>query len=406
MPGRDERGFEIVSHAVEGLELVGAGVDSQLVGDGHGVSTGPDVVRGERGCDDVNILEESDGEAFEARIAFGFVRPDRGRPIALLGDDGFIVPIGAFDQTNGERALARPSPFNEGIQIRFRRAQVSLQRDAHGGLSGEFLFFENGAKQRQGQILELIAFHIEIDEGPYGGGATENGAKALFERGNTARGVSGIHLGGQRRHLYREIQAGQGDLTGLVTEGGGGGGFEGSGHRIQDADITREEDVGLGFADDRFTEEIDGGGHPALGVSLEAFYEIGGGFTGHKLAGEVGDLGFDRLGHESGGEGRGAQSGFQRGMEDDGVIAEVLLEVAHDFGGGTQRGQDIDEAKELGLERGIAHGPLHEASVGPGFGQEAGSGMGGDAIEEIFADGFYGGLQRSGTQGRIKHNLA
>ena len=101
VPALDEGCLQFVRHAKERLEFVGAGIDLTALGLRDGVGARADVVRGECRGDDVDVVQEKTGELLVVGVAFGLARPDRYGPGALLGEDGFEVPISAFHEPHG-----------------------------------------------------------------------------------------------------------------------------------------------------------------------------------------------------------------------------------------------------------------------------------------------------------------
>jgi len=260
----------------------------------------------------------------------------------------------------------------------------------------EFGFFEDGFEKGEREVLQLVALHVEVDERTELGGATEDGTEAVFERGDRAVGIGGVNVGRERGDLEREIEARERAGRGEVAEARFGFACEKSGYGVEDLEVALEKGVGLGVADDGFAEEVDGGGDAGVGVAAEGADEVVGRFAGDELFGHGEDVGFDRAGEESGGEGGGGEAGFEGRVEFDGAVAEVFLQMADDFGGGGERREDVDEAEELGLEGGVAHGPVHEARVDAFFGEKAGRGMGVHQGEKFLPEGadhgFEGGL--------------
>jgi hypothetical protein len=59
--------------------------------------------------------------------------------------------------------------------------------------------------------------------------------------------------------------------------------------------------------------------------------------------------------------------------------------MAHDFGRGIQRRQNVDEAKKLRLEHRVLHGPFHDARIGALLRQDAGRRMGLHQPEQALA---------------------
>ena len=58
------------------------------------------------------VLEQNPRERFKIRVALRFLQKDRNRPAVLAALDFFVIPVGAFDQTNGETRAALATPRN------------------------------------------------------------------------------------------------------------------------------------------------------------------------------------------------------------------------------------------------------------------------------------------------------
>jgi hypothetical protein len=87
-----------------------------------------------------------------------------------------------------------------------------------------------------------------------------------------------------------------------------------------------------------------------------------------------------------------AAAGLQRGVELDGLVAEVFLEVADNLARGVERGQHVDEAEELRLEGRVLHRPVHQAGVGALLREQGRGRLLIHQGEELFALGADGGF--------------
>src|SRR4051812_36353397 len=70
-------------------------------------------------------------------------------------------------------------------------------------------------------------------------------------------------------------------------------------HRLKDLKIAMQEGIRLDVADDRFTEQINGGGDAVARVLFDSPDEVITRFTRDELTGHVHDLRLDRPGDES-----------------------------------------------------------------------------------------------------------
>ncbi len=395
----EERHLQFVGHAVERLELVGARVDAEALGLGDDVGAGPDVVRREVRRDDVDVLEEEEGELLVVGVGLGFFLPDRDGPVALLRDDGLVIPVGALDEADVERPVVLAGPSDEVAEVGLAVAQVGLDGDADGRLRAELGFLEDGLEELEGEVLQLVALHVEVDQRADLGGAAEDRAETLLERGDGVLRIGRVDVGRERGDFDREIEAGQGALRPEVAEAGRRLLGVELRDRVEDLEVALQEHVGLGVVENGLAEEVDGGGEAELGVLPDLLEQVLAGFAGDELAGHVDDLRLDRRGDEGGGEGGGGKAGLEGGVELDGLVAEVFLQVADNLGGRVERGQDVDEAEELGLEDRVLHGPLHQAGVGALLGKQGRGRLLVHEGEELFALGADGGFDfRVGSQ--------
>ena len=83
---------------------------------------------------------------------------------------------------SGRVVLAGPS--DEVAQIGLAVAQVGLDRDADGGLLGELRFLEDGFEEREREVLQLVALHVEVDKRADLGCAAQDRAEALLQCGD------------------------------------------------------------------------------------------------------------------------------------------------------------------------------------------------------------------------------
>ena len=327
-------GLEFVGHPKERLKLEGALIDAQSVGLGEGVGTGTHIVGGESRGDQADVFQQEDGELLEVRVGFGFEVPDGRWPAALLGENCLMIPIRPFDQSHGDRPLMLPDPREQGSQIGFAIAQVRLERDADGGLDAKLGFLQNRNEESEGEVLQLVTLHVEIHQGANLGGAAEDRTQALLQGGNRVVRIGGMHVGREGGDFQREVQARQRAVCAEVAEAGRGFAGEERGDLVEDLEIAPQKGIRLRLADDRLTQEVNGGGVAELGVVPDLLDQRGRIGSGDELPGEVHDLRFARSGHEGGGERGRAQTELERRVQCHGFVAEILLQVADDLGRG------------------------------------------------------------------------
>jgi hypothetical protein len=248
----EQCGLQFVGHAEERLELIGFRADAEALGLGDGVGAGADVVRGEVRRDHVDVLEEEQRELLVVGVGLGLLLPDRGGPLALLGDDGLVVPVGALDEADVDHPVVPAGPGDEIAEVGLAIAQVGLHGDADGGFLGELRFLEDGFEQREREVLQLVALHVQVDQGADLGRATEDGAQALLERGDGVFRIGGMDVGRERGDLDGKIQARDRAAGAHIAEGRRGLLGEELGDGVEDFEVALEKHVGLGVADDGF----------------------------------------------------------------------------------------------------------------------------------------------------------
>ena len=120
------------------MKLEVAASDSEPIGLRQHVGDAPDVMGAERRVHYLLIFEQSQRELFKTRIRLGLLRKNRNRPVALLSNDGFIIPVGSFDEAHGDPALELPRPIDDAAEVAFTIAQISLEGEAACRGFGEF----------------------------------------------------------------------------------------------------------------------------------------------------------------------------------------------------------------------------------------------------------------------------
>src|SRR5436853_517731 len=77
----------------------------------------------------------------------------------------FEIPVGAFNQSNGEPGSASTSPIEQIAQIVFRIAQISLDYNSHVRPVAKFSFGKERSEKFERRVLVRVTFHIEVYEG-------------------------------------------------------------------------------------------------------------------------------------------------------------------------------------------------------------------------------------------------
>ena len=122
----------------------------------------PHAMRPERAANVRLVLQQAPREALVGRVRFGFDFEHAHRPAALRGHDRFIIPIGAFDKTNGDRRASLPSAIEQPFEIAF--AFFSMERDSQAVALAQFRRTREPDEQFERQIFQLRVLHVEVDE--------------------------------------------------------------------------------------------------------------------------------------------------------------------------------------------------------------------------------------------------
>ena len=260
------------------------------------------------------------------------------------------------------------------------------------GFLGELRFLEDGFEEREGEVLQLVALHVEVDQRAHLGGAAEDRPQAVLEGRDGVFRVGGMDVGRERGNLDREVEARQRAVRPEVAEAGRGLLRIEFGDGVEDLEVALKKHVGLRVADDGFAEEVDRGGEAELEVLFDLLEQILARLAGDKLSGHVHDLGLDGRGDEGRSERGRRQAGLEGGVELNRLVAKVFLQVADNLGGAVERREDVDKTEELGLEDGILHRPVHQPGIGSFLGEQSRGRLLVHEGEELFALGANGGL--------------
>ena len=171
------RVFNRLGHAIERLELEIPPLDSQALGLRQHMRDAANIVRSESGIDDFFVLEQHQGELLEICVGLGFVRKDGHGPVLLLRDNRLIIPVSAFDEPHRDSAPPHPRPVDNLLQIVSTISQIRLQRQPARRRHGKLFLGEDGFEEAQREILQDIAFHVEVDERAKLSCAAEDGTK-------------------------------------------------------------------------------------------------------------------------------------------------------------------------------------------------------------------------------------
>src|SRR5688572_6224417 len=125
-------------------------------------------------------VEQDVGAAFEVSVRLPFVLEHRYGPAPLRSDDGFEVPVGALYETDPDGSAATLRPLGELDDVSLAVAQVRLEHDADVGASRVLGRAEDFLEQGEGQVLDVVVLHVDVDECARFRGGVEH----RFEAGN------------------------------------------------------------------------------------------------------------------------------------------------------------------------------------------------------------------------------
>ena len=163
------------------------------------------IVRTERCGHNRFVIEQDPGAAFETGVALRFLEKDRAKPGVLRGDNFLVIPIGAFDEANGETRPAPPAPVDQVAQVALGIAQVSLDDDPDPRPVDELVLGKELLEEIERAVFLGVALHVEIDESADLFRPPENGAELGREMGNRFLGRGRVHLGIESGDLERKI---------------------------------------------------------------------------------------------------------------------------------------------------------------------------------------------------------
>ena len=120
---------------------------------------------------------------------------DGGRPVILAGGDGFLIPIGSFDQAYRDRIAPFFCPDDQILQVLVAIAEVGLEGDSNIRAIAKLSFHQQGFKYRQGRVFITILFHIKMHRRPYFLRLTEQDPQSIADLCLRASDIEGIELG-------------------------------------------------------------------------------------------------------------------------------------------------------------------------------------------------------------------
>lgn len=246
----EERAALGIGHAFEHLELDPI-EHLAFVRQRQAVGQVEQIVRGDAEVDrrQVGRIEQRVDHALVVGIRLELAAVGRLRPAAHRGLGALGLHVGALDQpdrdpsTPGRHALARPG--GDALQRFEGIGNVALQRDASAH-AAQPLTIERAHESLGRQLLVAVLLHVEVDELRHDAAIRPREARAVGAAVQAFEAIAEHRDGvfaGQRRDLRvqgRDLDRDHLDLGPLQT--------------LQD---LLQPPLGLGFAEDRFAEEVD-----------------------------------------------------------------------------------------------------------------------------------------------------
>ncbi len=363
-----------LGHAVEHLYLEGVGLEAEARGAGQGDRGGAEVVRAEGRVDPVAVGEEAAHQPLVVGVGVALLREDGAGQAVEPGEHHLVVPVGALDQAYGQRRGAALGQREQAVDVRVGAAQVGLYHDAEMRPGGKFGIGGQRLEEPVGDLVQAPLLEVEVDEGAELLGAHQQRPHPLQQPVDAAGGVGGVEQVVHRGELQGDVGARDGPGGAVIEDRRGlpAGGLVRQ--FLDELAVAAGIGLRLGRVDRGLAEQVDGEGVALVPEALEPSARLAGvtaddealRHAPHVLADdESGDRRRERIfrGAQGHGEARGQRAA---------VGEEVLARVAGDAVAGPQRGQGVDEAEEVGLERGVAHGPVHHQALPVGGLEDAG----------------------------------
>ncbi len=334
------------------------------------------------------ILQDLAGLAFVGGIALGLDGPDRDFPPHLLGPDRLVVPVGPFDQADGDSRVLLPGPLQKPLQVLVCILEIGLQHDADVGVI--LVLQLQAAEHLQGDVLEAVGFHVDAEETVQFDDLGADAPHLLEDGVHRAFKVLGIGQAEERSRLDRHVDLGcKTPVQGRIAPGAGQPlpPLLFLLQHLQQFQIGIHIFLSLFLGESSLAQHV----HHCRKVVLAQFFHVLDGFLGvfadDELAGHLLDVGRDHLV-----EHRPAQRAEHPGHPGAGgehrrhilFLAEILADVVGQQLGGGQGWKSVHKAEHLNLELLVLHAPVHDlAHPGP-FVEERGL-LAGDGGEKFLA---------------------
>ena len=118
----------------------------------------------------VFMFQQEASRPLKVGVRLIFVHEDRYRPALLFGPGNLAIPVSTFDETDPEPAPVPFGPTDELRQILLAVQEIGLKGNGDMGLVLEFFLLQEFTKDRKGQILVGVLFHV------YGQGGSKSGS--------------------------------------------------------------------------------------------------------------------------------------------------------------------------------------------------------------------------------------
>ena len=282
-------GVDRPGHPVEHLQLDRAVGQPGGPGGGQAVGQATEVVTGEGRPDRAGAVDQVADAALVVGVGLGLLLEDRHRPALGLGDDGLVVPVGAFDQPDLERQPQRRlRPGHEVAQVGVGVLPVGLDDAAQLGPAGELV--AQRPDELEGEVLHVVVLGVDVDGGRDLPGPQQQrpqpGPGLLQALGPGQRPEPGCQGGG----LDRDVDPGHQAPGVLLEDGLGRPCGRRPGEALEHLADPGGVPVGFGRGEGLLAEEVDGRRLAEPPQLLQGRQGLGRRLAGDELAGHAVDV--------------------------------------------------------------------------------------------------------------------
>jgi hypothetical protein len=122
------------------------------------------VVACEGGVKVLDVAQHRRAEPLVVGIRIRFVREDRALVAVLLGDDDFVIPVRALDQSHRDRRPAAARQFQQSLDVLGRFLEIGLHDDADVGPVAELLVGDHALEQVIRDLVQRPLLHVYVEE--------------------------------------------------------------------------------------------------------------------------------------------------------------------------------------------------------------------------------------------------